>query len=126
MHFVGIAGGIRRYADDTGAEYLVALQPLHLFMTIAAFVTAAAQLIFFYNFFQSMRSGKPAPANPWDATTLEWTTSSPPPSDNFGAERVMVYRGAYEYSVPGASADFIPQTTPPVAQQLRQDFLRKE
>jgi cytochrome c oxidase subunit 1 len=125
MHFVGIAGGIRRYADDTGAEYLAALQPLHLFMTIAAFVTATAQIIFFYNFFRSMWSGEPSSPNPWDATTLEWTTSSPPPSDNFGMEKVRVYRGAYEYSVPGAPEDFIPQNVPPVTQPSNSDFLRK-
>jgi cytochrome c oxidase subunit I len=115
MHFVGIAGGIRRYADDSGAGYLAALEPVHRFMTIAAFATAAAQLVFFYNFFRSMRSGEPSSANPWDATTLEWTVPSPPPADNFGPEKVTVYRGAYEYSVPGAAADFIPQNVPPGA-----------
>ncbi len=113
MHFLGIAGGIRRYADDSGASYLAALQPLHLFMTIAALCTAAVQLIFFWNFFSSMKSGAPAPANPWDATTLEWTVTSPPPPDNFGGAKITVYRGPYEYSVPGAPTDFIPQDLPP-------------
>lgn len=109
MHFVGIAGGIRRYADDSGATYLAALQPLHTFMTIAAFFTAAAQLIFFWNFFASLKSGEPASANPWNATTLEWAVQSPPPPDNFGAAKIIVYRGPYEYSVPKANSDFIPQ-----------------
>jgi cytochrome c oxidase subunit I len=113
MHFLGVAGGIRRYADDSGAAYLAGLQPLHVFMTIAALCTAAVQLIFFWNFFASMKSGAPAPANPWDATTLEWSISSPPPLDNFGADKIAVYRGPYEYSVPNASADFIPQHLPP-------------
>ncbi|HKQ85906.1 MAG TPA: cbb3-type cytochrome c oxidase subunit I, partial [Candidatus Acidoferrales bacterium] len=113
MHFLGVAGGIRRYADDTGAAYLIGLQPLHLFMTIAALSTAAVQLIFFWNFFASMKSGVPAASNPWNATTLEWTVSSPPPPDNFGGARITVYRGPYEYSVPGAPADFIPQNLPP-------------
>ncbi len=112
MHFVGTAGGIRRYADATGAAYLAALQPLHRFMTYAAFLTAAAQLIFFWNFFRSLRSGVRASVNPWNATTLEWTTASPPPIDNFAGEIPTVYRGPYEYSVPGASADFIPQNLP--------------
>ncbi|HTZ73285.1 MAG TPA: cbb3-type cytochrome c oxidase subunit I [Candidatus Aquilonibacter sp.] len=115
MHFMGIAGGIRRYADFTDVDYLQALQPLHLFMTIAAFFTAAVQIIFFFNFFRSMFVGKPATSNPWNATTLEWATTSPPPRDNFGPAKVMVYRGAYEYSVPGAPADFIPQHLPPSA-----------
>lgn len=113
MHFVGIAGGIRRYADSTGASYLAGLQPLHRFMTIAAFITAAAQLIFFYNFFRSLRNGERAPANPWNATTLEWITTSPPPFDNFGGQYPSVYRGPYEYSVPGAKHDFLPQNIEP-------------
>jgi cytochrome c oxidase subunit I len=115
MHFVGIAGGIRRYADSTGATYLAALQPLHQFMTIAAFVTAAAQLIFFYNFFSSLKKGEAASANPWNATTLEWITASPPPSDNFGGRFPRVHRGPYEYSVPGATQDFLPQHLAPEA-----------
>ena len=109
MHFIGIEGGVRRYADSTGANFLAALQPLHLFITIAAFITATAQLVFFYNFFRSLRKGEPATENPWDATTLEWATASPPPLDNFGGHFPSVYRGPYEYSVPGAAQDFTPQ-----------------
>jgi len=113
MHFIGISGGVRRYADATGAAYLAALQPLHLFVTIAAFITATAQLIFFYNFFTSLKNGEPAPANPWKATTLEWITASPPPPDNFGGRFPTVFRGPYEYSVPGAAQDFLPQHLAP-------------
>ena len=113
MHFVGLEGGIRRYADSTGAKYLAALQPLHRFMTIAAFITAAAQLIFFYNLFRSMKNGEVATDNPWNATSLEWATSSPPPPTNFGVDFPRVYRGPYEYSVPGAGADFLPQHLAP-------------
>jgi cytochrome c oxidase subunit 1 len=113
MHFLGIAGGIRRYADPLSVPYLQVLQPLHQFMTIAALGTAAAQLVFLYNLVHSLRSGAPALANPWDATTLEWATSSPPPADNFGAQEVVVYRGAYEYSLPGMEADFVPQNLAP-------------
>jgi len=113
MHFIGISGGVRRYADSTGAAYLAALQPLHRFVTISAFVTAAAQLIFFYNFFISLKNGEPASANPWNATTLEWITASPPPPDNFGGHFPTVYRGPYEYSVPSAAQDFLPQHLAP-------------
>ncbi len=109
MHFLGIAGGIRRYADAGGAKYLLGLQPLHEFITVAAFITGAAQLIFFWNFFRSLRFGERAAANPWNATTLEWITSSPPPADNFGGEFPCVYRGPYEYSLPGEASDFLPQ-----------------
>jgi cytochrome c oxidase subunit I len=112
MHFVGIVGGIRRYADSTGAKYLVALQPLHFFMTAAAFVTAGAQLVFFYNFVRSVKQGEPASANPWNATSLEWATDSPPAPDNFAGHFPIVYRAPYEYSLPGASQDFLPQHVP--------------
>jgi cytochrome c oxidase subunit 1 len=109
LHFVGTAGGVRRYTDFTGVDYLTALLPLHRFVTFAAFATGAAQIIFLYNFFHSRRSGAQAPKNPWNATTLEWTTTSPPPIDNFGGNLPRVYRGPYEYSVPGAKTDFLPQ-----------------
>jgi cytochrome c oxidase subunit 1 len=113
MHFIGIEGGIRRYSDSTGVNYLAALLPLHEFITFAAFFTAAAQLVFLWNFFSSLRNGAPAVANPWDATTLEWITSSPPPLDNFTGRFPRVYREPYEYSVPGASAGFTPQHLAP-------------
>ena len=113
MHFLGIAGGIRRYADPLSVPYLQALQPLHEFMTIAALATAAAQLVFLYNLLRSLKSGAAVTANPWDATTLEWATTSPPPDDNFGDHKIVVYRGAFEYSVPGSEADFVPQNLAP-------------
>ena len=112
MHFVGISGGLRRYAQGTEFQFLNHLQPVHTFISIAAFITIAGQLIFLYNFFWSMRRGKPAGMNPWEATTLEWTIPSPPPHDNFGATDPVVYHGPYEYSVPGAPKDFTMQTEP--------------
>jgi cytochrome c oxidase subunit 1 len=81
-------------------------------MSIAAFVTIGAQLIFLVNFFWSLKKGPKAPENPWDATTLEWTIPSPPPHDNFGGRVPTVYRGAYDFSVPGAPKDFIRQDVP--------------
>src|SRR6202050_1008582 len=113
MHFLGIAGGIRRYADYTGVNYLLALQPLHEFITIAACVTAAGQLLFLANFFWSLAKGPKAPKNPWNATTLEWTTDSPPAFDNFGGHYPSVYRGPYEFSVPGAKEDYVMQHLTP-------------
>jgi cytochrome c oxidase subunit 1 len=105
MHFMGLASGLRRYAQLSEFEFLMPLQPLHLFMSVAAFITIAAQLIFVFNFFWSMRSGKPAGVNPWEATSLEWTIPSPPPHDNFGHTEPVVYHGPYEFSVPGAEKD---------------------
>ena len=84
LHFLGIAGGVRRYADSGGVNYLAGLQGLQLFATVAAFVTGSGQLIFLYNFFRSVMSGTRATANPWNATTLEWSKSWPPDRDHCG------------------------------------------
>jgi cytochrome c oxidase subunit I len=121
MHFLGLAGGIRRYADYTAISYLQPLRPLTMFMSIAAFVTATAQLVFLFNFFWSLKKGPKAGKNPWNATTLEWITDSPPAHDNFGGQYPSVYRGPYEYSVPGAAQDFIAQNIEPsqVAREVR-------
>jgi cytochrome c oxidase subunit I len=112
MHFLGMAGHPRRYAQLTEFQYLKPLQPLHIFITIAAFVTIGAQLVFLYNFFWSMRKGQKAGANPWESTSLEWSIPSPPPHDNFGDMELVVHHGPYEYSVPGAAQDYIMQTDP--------------
>jgi cytochrome c oxidase subunit I len=112
MHFLGIAGNPRRYADFTNFEFMNNLMPIHKFMTHAAIFTAAVQLIFVFNLFWSLRKGAKAPANPWDATTLEWTIPSPPPFDNFAGKHPVVNHGPYEYSVPGAAKDYIMQSDP--------------
>ncbi len=112
MHFLGMAGHPRRYAQLTEFQYLKPLQPLHVFITTAAFITMAAQLIFLANFFWSMRKGRRAGTNPWESTSLEWMIPSPPPHDNFGEMEPVVNHGPYEYSVPGAARDFVPQTAP--------------
>jgi len=112
MHFIGLSGHPRRYPDTTAVQFLGALDDVHYFMTIAAFVTIGAQFIFVGNFFWSLWKGKKADINPWEATTLEWTVPSPPPHDNFHGHYPTVYRGPYEYSVPGAEKDFIPQNAP--------------
>ena len=80
---------------------------MHVFITVAAFVTISAQFIFVFNFFWSMFKGKKAGENPWQATSLEWVIPSPPPHDNFGPVEPVVYHGPYEYSVPGAPKDYI-------------------
>jgi cytochrome c oxidase subunit 1 len=114
MHYLGIAGNPRRYPDFKDYEFMQQLMPIHTFMTIAAMVTAAAQIIFVINLFWSMKKGAKAPANPWEATTLEWTVPSPPPFDNFAGVHPVVNHGPYEYSVPGAPRDYVMQTDPPL------------
>ena len=64
------------------------------------------------NLFWSMFKGPKASDNPWEATTLEWTTATPPPHDNFGGKTPVVYHGPYEYGVPGAAKDYVMQTDP--------------
>jgi cytochrome c oxidase subunit 1 len=77
-------------------------------MTISAYVLALSQLVLFANFFYSLFRGQKATDNPWEANTLEWATTSPPPEHNFHAAPV-VHRGPYEYSSPEASEDWLPQ-----------------
>jgi len=114
MHYLGMAGHPRRYSQLTELAYLHPLIPVQRFMTYAAFITIAAQLIFVFNLFWSMFKGAQASDNPWDATTLEWTTATPPPHDNFGGHTPVVHNGPYEYGVPGAARDFVMQTDPPI------------
>jgi len=114
MHYLGMAGHPRRYSQLTELAYLHPLIPVQRFMTYAAFITIASQLIFVFNLFWSMFKGAQASDNPWDATTLEWTTATPPPHDNFGGHTPVVHNGPYEYGVPGAARDFVMQTDPPI------------
>ena len=112
MHYLGMAGQPRRYSQFTELAYLQHLMPLNRFMTYAAIVTISAQLIFVLNLFWSMFKGPKASDNPWEATTLEWITATPPPHDNFGGHTPVVNHGPYEYSVPGAPRDYVMQTDP--------------
>jgi len=110
MHYLGLAGNVRRYAAFTD-NYMIPLIPVHKFITIAALLTGAAQLIFLYNLFHTRFWGPIAPENPWEATSLEWSTPSPPPFDNFGGKHPVVYQDPYEYGVEGPQ-DYVMQTAP--------------
>jgi cytochrome c oxidase subunit I len=78
MFILGMQGMPRRYA-----EYPAKYQPLNIVATVGSWFLALGILIMFANFVRSLRSGAVAPANPWRGLTLEWTTSSPPPEENF-------------------------------------------
>jgi len=108
MHVLGISGNPRRYAMLTD-DFLIPLIPLHKFITIAALLTGAVQSIFLFNLFWSMFRGERAADNPWNATSLEWTVSSPPPPGNF-AEIPIVHHEAYEYGETNAGQDFVMQS----------------
>ena len=110
MHYLGMAGQTRRYSQFTEVAYLQKLIPLNTFITYAAIITIAAQFIFVINLFWSMFKGPKASDNPWEATTLEWTTATPPPHDNFGGVTPVVHNGPYQYGVPGAARDYVMQT----------------
>jgi cytochrome c oxidase subunit 1 len=113
MHYAGMAGQTRRYSQFTEVAFLQKLIPLNTFITWAAIVTVSAQFIFVINLFWSMFRGPKASDNPWESTTLEWTTATPPPHDNFGGVTPVVNHGPYEYGVPGAAKDYVMQTDPP-------------
>jgi cytochrome c oxidase subunit 1 len=111
FHYLGIAANVRRYQAFVD-EYLQPLIPVHRFITIAAIVTGVAQFIFLYNLIHSRFWGKPAPDNPWEATSLEWSTPTPPPFDNFGGKHPVVYHDPYQYGVQSSTGDYVMQTSP--------------
>ncbi|MFZ2738649.1 MAG: cbb3-type cytochrome c oxidase subunit I [Burkholderiaceae bacterium] len=115
MHYLGFLGVPRRYFSVEGTDFIPAsAQSLNIGITLAALFVGAFQLLFLFNLVWSYFKGKPAGPNPWNATTLEWQTAETPPQHgNFGAELPLVYRWAYDFSVPGVEADFIPQNMSP-------------
>jgi len=130
MFAQGMKGMLRRMADG-GANYCAARVPnamdtlptsimeLHVWILWAAIALGIAQIPFIVNLFWSMKHGEKVGDNPWNSTTLEWQTPTPPPHVNFTKE-INVYRGPYEYSVPGHAADFTPQNEPPVGAHASQ------
>jgi len=111
MHLVGLRGMMRRIANPMQYEFLKPLEPLNQFITLSAILLLLSQLFFVINFFMSLARGKAAERNPWQANTLEWTTTSPPPHENFSTTPT-VHRGPYEYSSPESAEDWLPQDQP--------------
>ena len=126
MFAQGMAGMSRRMSDG-GATYALAnpdnadvtvgalsdtIMGLNVSISAAAWAMLVAQLPFIINLFWSVKHGEKVESdNPWQATTLEWETPTPPPHGNFTKE-IKVYRDPYEYSVPGAKKDYSPQAQP--------------
>jgi len=100
---IGWAGMQRRLYDPSAYDFLKHLLPWNVWISRAAYVLGLSQLVFVWNFFASLRRGKPAPANPWEVGTLEWTLPSPPPHHNF-EEIPTVVRGPHELGHPDARA----------------------
>jgi cytochrome c oxidase subunit 1 len=114
MHYLGILGVPRRYFAMGGTNFIPdSAQSLNASITVSALIVGVVQVVFIFNLIWSLFKGPKAGPNPWGATTLEWQTPDTPPSHgNWGAHLPVVYRWAYDYSVPGARQDFIPQNQP--------------
>jgi cytochrome c oxidase subunit 1 len=112
LHFLGLDGVPRRYYAFTEFEFMQKWLTVNVFVTWSAIIAALAQVAFLFNFFYSIFKGKPAPQNPWEANTLEWTAPVEHLHGNWPGEIPTVYRWPYDYSKPGAAQDFIPQTVP--------------
>ncbi len=114
MHYLGLMGVPRRYYELGEMAFIPpSAATLNIFITVAALIVGFAQTVFFFNLVWSFFKGKHAGSNPWGATTLEWQTPQTPPGHgNWGRELPVVYRWAYDYSVPGAEQDFLPQNQP--------------
>jgi cytochrome c oxidase subunit I len=113
MHYLGLVGNVRRYSAFVD-DYLAPLIPVHKFITIAALLTGGAQLIFLGNLIWSRFRGPIASENPWEATSLEWATTSPPPFDNFAGKHPVVQNGPNEYGVEGTGGtDYVMQNAAP-------------
>ena len=109
MHYQGFGGLIRRTFDHTVYDYAHTPSALDGWITLLGFTLMAGQLVFLFNFFKSAFAGEKAPANPWESTTLEWTTESPPGHGNWKGDLPVVTRDPYDYGPNGGEADFEPQ-----------------
>jgi cytochrome c oxidase subunit 1 len=120
MFLQGMAGVHRRWYDGGATYEQISKQSVlghdsfywNTVSSNSAFLLGLFQLVFILNLIWSYKAGKKVGRNPRDGTTLEWDAPTPPPHGNFDKE-LRVYRGPYEYSVPGADKDFTPQTEEP-------------
>ncbi len=104
MHILGLMGMPRRvytYPDKPGWELLNSAE------TIGSLILAVSTLVFIWNIYRSLRGGVVAGNDPWDAWTLEWATTSPPPPTNFAAAPpVEGPRPLYALKERGALTDY--------------------
>ena len=126
MHYLGFLGVPRRYYNFESFEFIPpSAQALQAVITVVALTVGVFQLVFVFNMAWSAFKGKRADGNPWRATTLEWQTpDTPPVHGNWGPRLPVVYRWAYDYSVPGADQDFLPQNLEPVVATAGQEGQR--
>ena len=111
MHYLGMAGVPRRYYSFDNFQTFGHFDGMNKFITIAALITFAFQILFVINFFWSIwRGRKLTVKNPYQANTLEWTTPIETGHGNWPGKLPTVQRWAYDYSKDGI--DFIPQVQP--------------
>ena len=114
LHYLGFLGVPRRYFEMGETNFIPeSAQDLNAFITVVALTVGVAQVVFFINLFWSLKNGRQAGQNPWKACSLEWQTAQVPPGHGNFDDLPVVYRWAYDYGVPGADEDFIPQDLPP-------------
>jgi len=115
MHYLGFLGVPRRYYAMGTTDFIPeSAQSLNASITVSAIIVGLVQLIFIFNLIWSTFKGKKSGRNPWQATSLEWQTAHfPPGHGNWGEQLPNVYRWAYDFSVPRAKDDFIPQNVTP-------------
>jgi cytochrome c oxidase subunit 1 len=111
QHFLGLQGMPRRYYAFDSYDFLEPTMVQNVVVSVVAIALISGQLVFVLNFCVSLFRGRRAEANPWRATTLEWTIASPPPHGNFGNQAPVVHRWAYEYSIEGQADDYALQTS---------------
>ncbi|MDX1905548.1 MAG: cbb3-type cytochrome c oxidase subunit I [Bacteroidia bacterium] len=124
MHFMGLGGVARHYYDQSAFAFMSVFADLEIFITVAAILGAVSQFIFLGNFFWNIFFGVKAPANPWEANTLEWTTPRLPGHGNWEGAIPHVYRWPYDYSKPGVKKDYLPQHIPDEEVEYEDGFPR--
>ncbi|MEW7293066.1 cytochrome c oxidase subunit I [Aquimarina sp. 2304DJ70-9] len=107
MHFIGMAGLPRRYYTNSNFPYFDDLADTNVLITVFALITAAAQLVFLYNFISSIFYGKKATQNPWSSNTLEWTTPVEHMHGNWPGEIPSVHRWPYDYSKTNENGEYV-------------------
>lgn len=111
MHYIGMAGVPRRYYSFDNFDAFSMFGDMNKFITIAAILSFALQVLFVINFLYSMFKGKrQTTKNPWGATTLEWTAPIDAPHGNWPGKLPSVHRWPYDYSKDGQ--DFVSQIVP--------------
>ncbi|WNC66786.1 cbb3-type cytochrome c oxidase subunit I [Thalassotalea nanhaiensis] len=125
MHYLGFLGVPRRYFAMGETNFIPeSAESLNASITVSAIIVGVVQLIFIYNVIYSLKYGKKSPPNPWGATSLEWQTpDNPPKHGNWGKKLPVVHRWAYDFSVPGAASDFLPQNMPDNEVKMRDNSI---